>query len=236
MQRKRLRWYWETYGANKERVVVRVSILSCYLTSMDVISVENKEKWMSCRLQQSILTWTELHTVISSPVWLRRLVRWKLAWFCCNSAITFSFVIRPTKGNSFYAEASAPVLTSWEVAFEQVEAAKNFLGCWSGGDSRRGESIDCQGPPVALLSFEKQRGLLQRSPEVNSPTLADRWWLNRQYENTDSIFHCFYKRYSPFDILLLQISNMFIYRDFQVLITTVIAPRRIYFEILSQEC
>lgn len=31
---------------------------------MDVINIEDKENWMSCRLQQSILTQTELYTVI----------------------------------------------------------------------------------------------------------------------------------------------------------------------------
>lgn len=129
MQRKRLRQYCKIYGASKERIPVRVSILSFYLTSMDVISIEDKEKWMSCGLQQSILTQTELHTVISSPLWLYREVRWKLAWFCCNSAITLSFLIRPTKGNSFCAEASAPVSPSWEAAFEQAEAAENCLDC-----------------------------------------------------------------------------------------------------------
>lgn len=193
MQRKRLRWYCEIHGASKERIVVRVSILSCYLSSVDAISVEDKEKWMSCRLQQPILTSTELHTAVSSPVWLHRLGGWKLAWFCCNSTITLSSVVRPTKGNSFCAEAPAPVLPSWEAAFEQVEAAESCLDCRSRGDSRSGEGIGSQGPPIALLSFEKQRKLLQRSPEVNGPTLTDCWTLNKQYENKCSVFHCFYK-------------------------------------------
>lgn len=163
------RWYCKIYGASKERIIGRVSTLSCYLTSMDAITVEDKEKWMSRRRQESTLTPTELHPVMSSPVWLRRPGRRKLARFCCNSAITLSFVVRPTKGNSFCAEASTPGLPSWEAAFEQVEAAENSLDGWSGGDGGSGEGIDSQGPPIALLSFEKWRKLLQRSPKVNSP-------------------------------------------------------------------
>jgi len=65
MQSKRLRWRCDIYGASKDKIVVRVIILTCYLTSMDVISAEDKERWMSCRPQQSILTWIELHTVVS---------------------------------------------------------------------------------------------------------------------------------------------------------------------------
>lgn len=48
-----------------------------------------------------------------------------------------------------------------------------------------------------------------------------------------SILHCFSKKYIPLDILLLQISNTFLYKDFMILITTVIASLKIYLLILS---
>lgn len=47
MQKKRFRLYCGIYEASKDRIVVSVSILSCYLTNMDAISVEDKEKWRS---------------------------------------------------------------------------------------------------------------------------------------------------------------------------------------------
>lgn len=110
-QRRMFRQCCKIYGASKERIVARVSSLSSYLTSMDVSNKEDKEKWMSGRLQQSMLTQTELHTLITiSCVIMCRPSRWKLAWFYCNSAINLSFAVRPTEGNSFCAEASGPAL------------------------------------------------------------------------------------------------------------------------------
>lgn len=234
MQRKRLRQYCKIYGASKERNVARVSN---YPTSTDVSSIEDKETWMLRMLPQSVRTWRELHTVRASPVSLCELADEQ---FCWHSEITFSFLIRPTEGNSFCAEAPVPALPSWECAFEQVKAAEICLDFWidgilDGGDSRRWEGIDCQGPCIAVLSFEKQRGLLHRSLGVDSPTLTGCWWLISQYESTCSNFHSFLKNV----VLLTSCCCKWIILSFTEILryhlNTIIVPRRICLQSLSQD-
>lgn len=196
-----------------------------------------KTRRNGCHVDCSSLYWPKLNSVLSlsSPVRLCRPVRWKLAWFYCNSEVNLSFVVRPTKGNSFHAEASGPVLPNWETAFEQIGGAESWLDFWSREDGRRREGTTYEGPLLVLLRFKKQRGLLQQSLEVNSSTPADCWQSEWKYKIFVAYCTVFLKKYSPLDTLLLQINSTgFFYKDFKVLITTVITSMRIYLQILSQ--
>lgn len=144
-----------------------------------------------------------------------------------------AFITRPTKGNSFCAEASA--------LFYQVGGCYRMdRRCWKlswllGWErwQERGRYSPSRSTYFITQLWETKMTLSgeSRSKQPHSCRLLS----VRQYENKCRIFQYFYKNI-VLDILLLQINNTFFYRHFKVLITTVIAPRKICLLILGQYC